>query len=75
MERLARPREADSPTKKFPIQIAWEYQVPFSSPALSALCVFITAGPITTLFAKGRGGVEDMCYERLRAEACVIYIV
>ena len=31
------------------------------------MCVFITAVPITKLFARG----EDMCYERLRAEACV----
>ena len=29
---------------------------------------FITAGPITKLFAWGG---EDMCYERRRAEACV----
>ena len=35
-------------------------------------CVFITAVPITKLFTKGGGGeVEDMCYERLRAEAYV----
>jgi hypothetical protein len=33
------------------------------------VCVFITAVPITNLFA--RGGMEDMCYERLRAEADV----
>ncbi len=33
-------------------------------------CVFITAVPITKLFARG-GGMEDMCYERLRAEAGV----
>jgi hypothetical protein len=30
---------------------------------------FITAGPITKLFAWGGGRVEDMCYERRRAEA------
>ena len=40
------------------------------------LCVgnyvcFITAGPITKLFAWGGRRVEDMCYERRRAEACV----
>jgi hypothetical protein len=36
------------------------------------VCVFITAVPITKLFARGGGGeVEDMCYERLRAEAYV----
>jgi hypothetical protein len=36
------------------------------------VCVFITAGPITKLFAGGeRRRVEDMCYERRRAEACV----
>jgi len=36
------------------------------------LCVcFITAGPITKLFAWGGGRVEDMWYERRRAEACV----
>jgi hypothetical protein len=37
-------------------------------------CVIITAVPIIKLFAmlaRGRGIVEDMCYERLRAEACV----
>jgi len=34
--------------------------------------VFITAGPSTKLFAcVGRGILEDMCYERRRAEACV----
>ena len=34
--------------------------------------VVITAGPITKLFAGGgRRRVEDMCYERRRAEACV----
>jgi hypothetical protein len=42
---------------------------------LSSLCVcaraFITAVPITKLFAWGEGIVEDMCYERRRAEACV----
>jgi len=32
---------------------------------------FITAGPITKLFAWGGRRVEDMCYERRRAEACV----
>jgi hypothetical protein len=34
----------------------------------------ITAVPIIKLFAmlaRGRGIVEDMCYERRRAEACV----
>ena len=36
------------------------------------LCVcFITAGPITKLFAWGGRRVENMCYERRRAEACV----
>jgi hypothetical protein len=33
--------------------------------------VFITALPITKLFAGGRGILEDMCYEGRRAEACV----
>ena len=37
----------------------------------SLVCVFITAGPITKLFAWGGRRVEDMCYERRRAEACV----
>ena len=55
------------------------YQVP-STKVLNAsvlritrfVCVFITAGPITKLFAGGgRRRVEDMCYERRRAEACV----
>jgi hypothetical protein len=33
---------------------------------------FITAGPSTKLFTWGGGGIwEVMCYERLRAEACV----
>ena len=35
------------------------------------MCVFITAVPITKLLARGGGGMEDMCYERLRAEAGV----
>jgi hypothetical protein len=36
------------------------------------VCVFITAGPITKLFAGGgRRRVEDMGYDRRRAEACV----
>ena len=35
------------------------------------MCVFITAGPITKMFAWGRRRVEVMCYERRRAEACV----
>jgi len=35
------------------------------------VCVFITAVPITKLFARGVGEVEDMCSERLRAEAGV----
>ncbi len=35
------------------------------------VCVFITAGPSTKLFARGGGILEDMCYERRRAEACV----
>jgi len=33
--------------------------------------VFITAGPSTKLFAWGGGELEDMCYERRLAEACV----
>jgi hypothetical protein len=33
--------------------------------------VFITTVPITKLFARGGGGMEGMCYERLRAEAYV----
>jgi hypothetical protein len=35
------------------------------------VCVFITAVPLIKLFAWGRGIVEDMCYERRRAETCV----
>jgi hypothetical protein len=35
------------------------------------VCVFITAGPSTKLFACGGGILEDMCYKRRRAEACV----
>jgi hypothetical protein len=39
---------------------------------LVILCVFITAVPITKMFVcVGGGTMEDMCYERLRAEACV----
>ena len=34
-------------------------------------CVFITAVPITKLFAWGEGDSEDMCYDRRQAEACV----
>ena len=34
------------------------------------VCVFITAVTIIKLFAWGRGIVEDMCYERRRAQAC-----
>jgi hypothetical protein len=37
--------------------------------AFECVC-FITAGP-TKLFAWGGRRVEDMCYERRRAEACV----
>jgi hypothetical protein len=38
----------------------------------NCVCVFITAGPSTKMFAWGGGGIwEDMCYERRRAEACV----
>ena len=38
----------------------------------NGVCAFITAGPITKLFAGGgRRRVEDMCYDRRRAEACV----
>jgi hypothetical protein len=34
--------------------------------------LFITAEPITKLFAEGgRGTVEDMCYEIQRAAECV----
>jgi hypothetical protein len=35
------------------------------------LCVFVTAVPNTKVFVRGGGGMEDMCYERLRAEAGV----
>ena len=36
------------------------------------VCVFITAGPSTKLLrARAGGGLEDMCYDRRRAEACV----
>ena len=38
--------------------------------ATVCVCVFITAVPIIRLFAWG-GGLEDMCYERRRAEAWV----
>ena len=37
---------------------------------MQSVC-FITAGPITKLFEWGGRRVEDMCYERRRAEACV----
>jgi hypothetical protein len=40
----------------------------------ATVCVFITAVPITKLFDRQRGGrgiVEDMCYERRRAEVFV----
>ena len=35
------------------------------------VCVLLTAVPMIKLFTWGRGIVEDMCYERRRAEACV----
>ena len=36
------------------------------------VCVFVTAGPSTKLFVCVWGGIlEDMRYERRRAEACV----
>ena len=35
------------------------------------VCVYITAVPITKLFAREGREVEYMCYERRRAEACV----
>ena len=35
------------------------------------VCVFITAVPLIKLFAWGEGRVEDICYERRRAEAGV----
>jgi hypothetical protein len=38
---------------------------------LYRVCEFITAVPFTKMFAWGRGIVEEMCYERRRAEACV----
>ena len=40
---------------------------------LSEVCVFITAVPITKLFAWGRGEtMEDMCYVgETETEACV----
>jgi hypothetical protein len=34
------------------------------------VCVFITAVPITKAVRVWGGKVEDMCYERRRAEAC-----
>jgi hypothetical protein len=41
-------------------------------PWMCVVCVFITAGPSTKLFAWGGVGIlGDMCYERRRAEACV----
>jgi hypothetical protein len=43
----------------------------FSCLLLRGVCVSITAVPITKLFAWGGETMEDMCYERLRAEACV----
>ena len=45
--------------------------VVISTKTRERVCVFITAVPITKLFAGGGGGLEDMCYERRRAEACV----
>jgi hypothetical protein len=40
--------------------------IPMSNPM--EMCVFMTVVPITKLFARGGGGggLEDMCYERLR---------
>jgi hypothetical protein len=47
--------------------------LPLRSIAWPVCVCFITAGPITKLFTWGDSGrrVEDMCYERRRAEACV----
>ena len=37
-----------------------------------AVCAFITAVPIKKCCSRGGSGiVEDMCYERRRAKACV----
>jgi hypothetical protein len=45
---------------------------PAFGPGLPSVCVFIIAGPMMIkLFAGGRRRVEDMCYERRQAEACV----
>jgi len=43
----------------------------FTVPGKCVCVCFITAGHITKLFAWGGRRVEDMCYERRRAEACV----
>jgi hypothetical protein len=44
-----------------------------AGPGVTVVCVFITAVPVTKLFAWGEGdSVGDMCYERRRAEeACL----
>jgi hypothetical protein len=43
-----------------------------TSKADNHVCVFISAVPIIKPFVWGEGdSVEDMCYERRRAEACV----
>jgi len=47
------------------------FEVRLFSLVCVCVCVFITAVPITKLFAWGDGIVEDMCYERRRAEALV----
>ena len=37
--------------------------------------MFIASVPSTKLFTWGGGEtMEDMCYERLRAEACVVHV-
>jgi hypothetical protein len=50
--------------------------VPLVWALAAAVCTAVTANLLTgqcvyLLFAGGRGIVEDMCYERRRAEACV----
>jgi hypothetical protein len=42
-----------------------------ASTKTSNQCDFVTAVPITKLFARGERDMEDMCYEIRRAEACV----
>jgi hypothetical protein len=65
------PNQAPQMSLKEAIRLFERHQRPIEAPIDRCVCVLLLQDLLQSCSRGGRRRVEDMCYERRRAEACV----